>query len=91
MASETGACREEAVMIRFGKGNSEVSHVAGGHRAPVSRHWPMTVIVINTETDIWCAMCALPVAVTLTYVVETPDGAPGGVYRLTYCESCEPV
>ena len=78
-------------MILFRNGDFDLSPVADGRRAPVSRRWIVRVTVIDTEPDVWCAMCALPVAVTLTYVVETSDGVARGLYRLTYCESCEPV
>jgi hypothetical protein len=47
------------------------------------------IVVVHTETDSWCDVCALPTAVTLTYVVEPRGGVPSGVHRLTYCESCE--
>ncbi len=69
-------------MIRFHR-----STAGSSARAPAC--WWFRIVVVHTETDLWCGVCGLPAAVILTYVVEPHGGVPGGVHRLTYCEACE--
>jgi hypothetical protein len=49
----------------------------------------LRIVVIGAQPDIWCDTCALPVAVTLTYLVEMAGAPPSGLDHLTYCDSCD--
>lgn len=49
----------------------------------------LRIVVLCTDIDIWCDVCAVPCAVTIIYAIECRDGVPAGVHRLTYCEVCD--
>lgn len=50
----------------------------------------LRIVILHVETDVWCEVCALPCATTVTYIEEVDDQAPEWVYRLTYCDACSP-
>ncbi len=67
---------------------------AAGGSSPTSRsdtfpNWYLRIVVLSAEDDAWCALCGLPSATTVTYVLEPAGYPPSGLYRLTYCETCE--
>jgi hypothetical protein len=49
----------------------------------------LRIVLLDSDTDVWCDWCGLPCATTITYVVEFGDNAPNAVHRLAYCEGCE--
>jgi hypothetical protein len=49
----------------------------------------LRIAVFCVDIDIWCDICTAPCAVTIIYTIESRDGGPTGVYRLTYCEVCD--
>ncbi len=49
----------------------------------------LRIVVLHTEVDVWCDICAVPSAVTITYVAEEIGNTPGVLHQLTYCETCE--
>jgi hypothetical protein len=65
-----------------------------GGRSPTSPDdtfaiWYVRIVVLSSEDDAWCELCGLPSATTVTYVLEPAGHAPSGLFRLTYCETCE--
>jgi hypothetical protein len=47
------------------------------------------IVVLQSDTEIWCEPCRLAAATRITYVAEDGAGPPRSVRQLTYCESCE--
>ena len=49
----------------------------------------LRIVLLDSDSDLWCDWCGLPCATTITYVVERADEIPSAVHRLAYCEGCE--
>lgn len=49
----------------------------------------LRIVLLDSDTCVWCDWCALPCATTVTYVVEFDERVPSAVHRLAYCEGCE--
>jgi hypothetical protein len=47
------------------------------------------IVVLQSDTEIWCEPCGLAAATRITYVAEDGAGPPQSVRQLAYCESCE--
>lgn len=50
----------------------------------------LRIVILSVEPGVWCDICGVPSASTVTYVLEPATGAaPAVVGVLTYCEACE--
>lgn len=49
----------------------------------------LRIVVLRTQSDVWCDTCGVPSAVTVIYTVEEGDRPPWALHRVTYCEGCE--
>lgn len=49
----------------------------------------LRIVVLDSDSDMYCDFCGLPCATTITYVVEHGDEMPRALHRLAYCEGCE--
>ncbi len=49
----------------------------------------LLIVLLDSDTNLWCEWCGLSCATTITYVVERGNDTPPGVHRLAYCEGCE--
>lgn len=49
----------------------------------------LRIVVLQLDTDVWCDVCGLHCATTVSHVEESGDGTPESVHRLDYCERCE--
>jgi hypothetical protein len=49
----------------------------------------LRIVLLKTDTDVWCDLCGLPCATEITYVIEVADRVPAAVRRLAYCDGCE--
>lgn len=47
------------------------------------------IVVLHTESDVWCEPCGAACAVTIAYVLEEAHTTPTAVRQLTWCETCE--
>lgn len=66
------------------------------HRAPPAERAAVEPVVVrlriailHIDKDVWCDMCGVPCAVTITYATERDERTPLAVHRLTWCETCE--
>jgi hypothetical protein len=77
-------------MISWNDG--KVPHLPAARAGTAARPRLVRVSVLDTQTDMdnLCPLCGLSLVV-VTYAVGITGGLPGGLDRLTYCESCEPV
>ncbi|WP_190812520.1 hypothetical protein [Saccharopolyspora pogona] len=49
----------------------------------------LRIAVLHIDKYVWCDMCGVPCAVTVTYANERDERTPLAVHRLTWCETCE--
>jgi hypothetical protein len=44
----------------------------------------LRIVVLQTDTELWCGICGALSASAITYVVEESEHVPGAVHRLTF-------
>jgi hypothetical protein len=47
------------------------------------------IVVLQIRAEVWCDLCGVPSAETVTYVAEEAGATPSVLYQLTYCETCD--
>jgi hypothetical protein len=47
------------------------------------------IVILDMQTSVWCDVCDLPCAVTVSYVEECDHHTADEIYQLTYCPACD--
>jgi hypothetical protein len=49
------------------------------------------ITILNVDSEVWCDVCGVPSAFTVTYVLEpAAEEVSDSLRVITYCEACEP-